>query len=75
KLPGELLDVVIPPKGKWAGKAIKDIDIPKGVVIASVCRGDEVLVATGDLHLATGDRLILFSTPQAVGKLDPLFQK
>jgi trk system potassium uptake protein len=74
KLPGELLDVVIPPKGKWAGKAIKDIDMPRSVIIAAVCRGDEVIVATGDLHLATGDRLILFSTPQAVSKLDSLFR-
>lgn len=75
KLPGELLDVVIPPKGKWAGKAVKDVDMPKGVIIASVSRGDEVLIATGDLILAAGDRLILFSTPQAVIKLEPLFRK
>ena len=74
KLPGELLDVVIPPKGKWAGKAIKDIKMPNGVTIATVLREDLVLVATGDLTLEERDRLIIFSPPAAVSKLDALFR-
>jgi trk system potassium uptake protein TrkA len=75
KLPGELLDVVIPPKGKWAGKAIKNAKIPDGVTIASVIRNDQILVATGDLTLEEGDRLIVFAPPKAVNKLETLFQK
>ena len=75
KLPGELLDVVIPPKGKWAGKAIKDARIPDGVTVASVLRNEQVLVATGELVLEEGDRLIVFSPPNAVAKLESLFRK
>lgn len=75
KLPGELLDVVIPPKGKWAGKAIKDARIPDGVTVASVLRNEQVLVATGELEFEEGDRLIVFSPPDAVSKLESLFRK
>ena len=75
KLPGELLDVVIPPKVKWAGKAIKDIKIPDGVTIAGARRGTEVLVAIGDLVLAEGDRLVIFALPEAVAKIEALFKK
>jgi len=75
KLPGELLDVVIPPKGKWAGKAIKDLKIPNGVTIAGVMRGTDVLVAVGDLVLAEDDRLVLFALPEAVAKVGALFKK
>lgn len=75
KLPGELLDVIIPHKGKWAGKAIKDARMPDGVTIASVLRNDQVLVATGELVLEEGDRMIVFSPPQAVARLEALFRK
>ncbi|MFH0953750.1 MAG: Trk system potassium transporter TrkA [Verrucomicrobiota bacterium] len=75
KLPGELLDVVVPPKGKWAGQAIKDLKLPAGVTIAGVRRKDDVFVATGDLVLVEGDRLVVFSPPDAVAKLEQLFRK
>ena len=75
KLPGELLDVVIPPKGKWAGKAIKDAKMPKGVTVAGVLRNDKILAATGELVLQEGDRLIVFAPPETVNKLEPLFRK
>jgi len=75
RLPGELLDLIIPPGGKWANKAIKDLKVPDGVTIASILRDDEVFVATGDLVLAEGDRVVLFALPHAIGKLKPLFRK
>ena len=75
KLPGELLDVVLPPRGKWAGKAIKDLKIPNGVTIAGVMRGTEVLVAGGDLVLTEGDRLVIFALPESVTKIEALFKR
>jgi trk system potassium uptake protein TrkA len=75
RLPGELLDVVIPPRGKWAGKAIKDLPLPAGVTIAAGLRRDKVLNATGELVIAAGDRLVLFSPPEVVTKLAAQFKK
>jgi len=75
KLPGELLEVVISPRSKWAGKAIKDISLPAGVTIAAGLRGEDVLDATGALQVQAGDRLVLFAAPQAVGKVESLFKR
>ncbi|MBP7829247.1 MAG: Trk system potassium transporter TrkA [Kiritimatiellae bacterium] len=75
KLPGELLEVVLSPRGKWVGKAVKDLSLPAGVTLAAGLRDDKVLSITGDLLLAAGDRLVLFSPPEAVNKLASLFRK
>ncbi|HBA85299.1 MAG TPA: Trk system potassium transporter TrkA [Verrucomicrobia bacterium] len=75
ELPGELLEVVIPEKGKWTGKAIKDITFPDGVVIATVLRDKVVCAATGDLEFTAGDRVVIYCAPKAAGKLDSLFKK
>lgn len=75
KLPGELLDVVLAPRGKWVGKAVKDLSLPTGVTIAAGLRGDKVLGVTGDLVLAAGDRLVLFAPPEVVAKLAGQFKK
>lgn len=74
-LPGELLDLIVPAKGGWSGKAIKDLKIPAGVIIAGVMRADEVHVPTGELVLLAGDRVVLFAAPGTLRKLEPLFRK
>ena len=38
-------------------------------------KDNHVLVATGELVLEEGDRLIVFAPPEAVLKLEPLFRK
>ena len=73
KLPGELLDVVLTPGHRWVDKPIRAIRIPTGVMIATVLREETVTAPTGDLVLRAGDRLILFSVPEAVCRVEDLF--
>ncbi|MFH0880325.1 MAG: Trk system potassium transporter TrkA [Lentisphaerota bacterium] len=75
ELPGELLEVVIPEKGKWTGKAIKNIKIPDGIIIATVLRDQDVFAATGELQLTQGDRIVVYCAPHAAGKLEAIFRK
>ena len=74
RLPGELLEVVLPERNKWTDVAIRDIRLPKGTVIAAVKRGVEVMIPTGDLVLEAGDQLAVFARPAAVGKIQNLFK-
>jgi|APTNR8051073442_1049403.scaffolds.fasta_scaffold00042_30 trk system potassium uptake protein TrkA len=74
RLPGELLDVVVPGSSEWCGKAIKQQRMPAGLLVATVLRGDQVLSATGELVLQAGDRLVLFVLPQSVAKVEALFR-
>jgi len=74
-LPGELLDVVVAKESKLSGKMIRDIKIPRSAIIATVLRGQDVVPATGDLKLVPTDRLLIFSHPDAVKKIQSVFLK
>jgi len=74
-LPGELLDVTIPDGSRLAGRLIREIKLPRESIIAVVLRGDEVLTATGDLRLIPADRVLIFSHPDAVRKIQSIFLK
>ena len=73
RLPGELIELKLSAKHKWAGKAIKDLKIPDGVIIVTALRGTQVKTATGDLLLAAGDRIVVYCLPAAVSKMKSLF--
>ncbi len=74
-LPGELLDVIIAEESRLAGKKICDIKLPREAIIAVVLRGGEVLTATGGRTLAAGDRVLIFTHPDAVRKIQSIFLK
>ena len=74
-LPGELLEVVVPAKSKWTGKAIRKLHMPQGIIIATIMRDNEVNVATGEWVIAEGDQLVIYAAPGHVGKLEALFKK
>lgn len=74
-LPGELLDIVISAQNKLTGKLIREIKLPREAIIATVLRGNEVLTATGDLKLVPQDRVLIFSHPAAVKKIQSMFLK
>ena len=46
-------------KDPWAGKTIKDLLLPRGLLIAAVRRSGELIVPRGDVVLSPGDRLSL----------------
>jgi len=74
-LPGELLDVLISSDSKLAGKKIRTMKLPREAIIAVVLRGGEVMTATGELTLVTGDRVLIFTHPDAVRKIQSMFLK
>ena len=43
----------------WSGQEIRNLNLPAGVIVALVQRGDTILIPRGDLTLLEGDVLIL----------------
>lgn len=43
----------------WAGKCIKDLLLPRGLLIAAIHRGGELVVPRGDVILKPGDRIVI----------------
>jgi trk system potassium uptake protein TrkA len=74
-LPGELLDVVISEGSRLIGKQISDIHLPRESIVAVVLRNHEVLTATGDFSFRAADRVLIFTHPLAVKKIQSMFLK
>lgn len=52
------------------GKAVKDIDFPRGCLILCFQRGDEVVIPRGDTVVEPGDKLIIISTRLNIPKVE-----
>ena len=55
-------------------KTLLGLDIPEGVIIAAVHRGDEVIIPSGRTRIQTGDRVIILSLLSSVPKLEGLLK-
>lgn len=73
RLPGELVELKLVAKHKWAGKAIKDLRIPEGAIIVTALRNGQVKTATGDLVLAAGDSVVVYCLPDAMANMESFF--
>lgn len=69
----EVLEFVVK-KGSYITKAaIRNLKIPNGAIIGGIVRGKNSYIAMGDLEIREGDHVVVFALPQAIHKLDKLF--
>lgn len=54
-------------------KPIRKLDMPKGAIIGGIVRGKQSFIATGDLQIMENDRVVVFSLPESIQKVDRLF--
>ncbi len=60
---------------KVVGRAIEDIDLPKGAGIVAIVRGEQVIIAHHDTVIESDDHVILFLTDRRkIEHLEKLFQ-
>jgi Trk K+ transport system NAD-binding subunit len=57
------------------GRALTSLAVPPGSLIASIVRGDQVIIPTGASVLATADRIIVFTLPRAARAVQRLFER
>jgi len=66
----EVLEFNIKEDTKIVGKALKDIHFPAGSIVGIALRGDEIIIPRGDYVPKLNDRVIIFSLPEAVKKVE-----
>ena len=60
---------------KVVGRRIGELELPEGVQIGAIVRGDEVIVAHGETAIQTGDHVIVFlPSKRQVRAVEKLFQ-
>ncbi|MEK9671491.1 MAG: Trk system potassium transporter TrkA [Rhodospirillaceae bacterium] len=70
---GELIEAEALETSELVGKPIKDINLPAGVVLGAIVRDGGMLYPRGSTEIHAGDRIILFSSPEAIQKVESLF--
>ncbi|MCH7992665.1 MAG: Trk system potassium transporter TrkA [Gemmatimonadetes bacterium] len=69
----EAIEFVVTNDSRIAGQALRDVDFPKGGVIGTILRGDEIILPRGEDVLHPGDDVIVFALPEAISQIEALF--
>lgn len=66
----EVLEFNINKDTKILGTPLKDIHFPAGSIVGIALRNNEIIIPRGDYIPTLGDRVIIFSLPEAVKKVE-----
>jgi trk system potassium uptake protein len=70
----EVIEAQVLSTSPLAGKMIRDIDFPEGVLVGAVMQGEKVLKPRGDLRMEEGDVIALFAMASDVPEVERLLQ-
>ena len=73
RIPGEVMEILLEAHHPWVDRTLTEIDLPRGCILTTVLRGEQLEVATGAVTLQAGDRILLYGLPKYIRKLDELF--
>ncbi len=70
----EVIEFSVQPGSRIAGRTLAEIDFPEHSLVGAVMRGDEVIIPSGQVALAPGDKVTVLALPDAVKAVEKLFQ-
>ena len=70
----EIIEVVATPGMKMVGDTLQNLNLPQGVLIASIYRQGEVIIPDGNARIKDGDRVIMFSLLSDIADLEKLMK-
>lgn len=70
----DVLEFIAKPGSKVCRKLIRDIGFPAEATIGGIVRGESGFIATGDTQIEAGDKVVVFSMPNVVKKLEKFFR-
>jgi len=70
---GELIEAEALETSPMVGKPLKEADLPDGMVIGAVVRGDEVISPRGNTIILAKDRVVVFATSDIITQVEKMF--
>jgi trk system potassium uptake protein TrkA len=70
----EVIEAQVLSSSPLAGKLIRDIDFPEGVLVGALMRRDEMMKLVGSLRVEEGDVVVIFVMAKDVPELERLLQ-
>lgn len=71
----EAMELEVVPGSHPAGRRVRDLDLPKGAILGSVQRGEEITIPRGDTRIQAGDRVVVFALPNATEETADYFNE
>jgi len=68
----EFMEAVALETSEIVGRPLKDISFPKGSLVTSIIRDDNIIIPSGDSLVEPDDRIIIFATRQAIPKIEKI---
>jgi len=68
----EFMEAVALETSEIVGKPLKNISFPKGAIVTSIIRNDNIIIPSGDSVVESDDRIIIFATRQAIPKIEKI---
>lgn len=70
----EVFEFIAKADAKITQKPLKDLDFPIEARIGGIIRGEEGYIATGNTHVREGDKVVVFTLPSGIRKLEKFFK-
>lgn len=69
----EVLEIEVKAESGILDTPLKDLHFPRGAIIGAIVRGEDYEIPTGDSRLAAGDRVVIFTLPGSLSKVERFF--
>jgi len=70
---GELIEAEALDTSDLVGQPLRDVKLPKGVIVGAIVRDGEVICPRGGTIVETKDRVVLFAAAEMVRKVEKMF--
>ncbi len=70
---GEVIEAEVLETSSLVGVSIREANLPNGVIVGAIVRGDEVIIPRGDTVVRANDLVVIFAATEAVKKIEKLF--
>ena len=70
----EMIEAQVLSTSPIAGKVVREIEFPEGVLVGAIMKGDKVMKPAGDLRIDAGDVVALFAMTKDVPEVERLLQ-
>lgn len=71
----DAIELIAMPGSPVTKKLIRKLKMPEGAIIGGIVRGDESFIAIGDFQIKENDKVVVFSLPYALHKVNQLFSR
>ena len=69
----EAIEFSVGRQSRIAGQRLKDLHFPKGGIVGTIIRGEEIIIPGGEDEVLPGDEVIVFALPEAIGAIEEYF--